>query len=829
MLYSHEWLRAYVPHDRSPDEIAALIGRHVATIDGVRQLREDLAPIVIARVVSAARHPNSDHLWVTKVDDGSGDVLDVVCGAPNVTEGALYPFARVGTIMPTGNKGGILIERRKIRGELSSGMLCSAKELGLGEDHEGIFALDVDVPTGTPLLEAMPIGDVCLEADVLANRPDLLSHRGMARELAALLDTPLLGLEEVAGRETHGAGRETEGAGLHMASIAAPVAHSSSASSGGVTIRLEDPDGCPRYMAVVVRGLKVGPSPDWLVRRLDAIGVRSISNVVDVTNYMLHGAGQPMHAFDAGRIAGNTIVIRRARSGERLVTLDGVDRALDPTMTVIADAERATAIAGVIGGRDSEVTDTTTDIVLEVAYFTPRNVRATRKALHLTTDASYRFERGIDPAATNDALRAAAQLLVAVAGGTVDGAPIDVGGTVPRPAAIEARTARIERLLGDQVDTGDIARLLRGVGFDVVTHGEDGVTATPPAWRHDVSRDADLLEEVARLRGYDVLSDDLSPSRPGTVPDHPYHVLGRQVREALVAHGLLEVRPLPFVRGDDSTHSRVQNPLADDEPHLRRSLLETLSRRAEYNLTRMQGDVRLFEIGSAFEPRPAGLPHETLRAAALVMGASRPPHFTEPQPRRFDAWDAKALGSRLATLIHGDGAKLEPAGGPAALWRVMLGEREVGHVRPLELDRPVWAAPAFGVEIVIGAIENTAVAAPGTHAHHDLPAVIAPGHRQYRLLPTMPAAEFDVALLVPADRTAAEVEKVIRASAGELLESLLLFDEFRGGDIPEGYRSVGWRLTFRDPVRTLRDKEVEGRRNKILQTLERELGIRPRA
>ncbi len=822
MLYSHDWLRAFVPHDRPAGEIAAIIGRHVATIDDVRQLREDLAPIVVARVITAGRHPNSDHLWLTKVDDGSGELLNVVCGAPNVTEGALYPFARVGTVMPTGNKGGILIERRKIRGELSNGMLCSAKELGLGEEHDGILALDVDVPTGTPLLSALPIGDVCFDADVLANRPDLLSHRGMARELASLLDVPLLGLDEVVRRET------ATTAAQAATSIPPAIRHAREASAGGITVRLEDPEGSPRYLAAVVRGLKVGPSPDWLVRRLAAVGLRPISNVVDVTNYMLYGVGQPMHAFDAHRLRGGAVIVRRARDGERLTTLDGVERVLNASMTVIADGEGAAAIAGVMGGRDSEVTDSTTDVLLEVAYFAPRSVRATRRTLGLTTDASYRFERGIDPVASEEALRAAVQLLITVAGGAIDGAPVDIGGAPASATPILVRTERVERLLGDQVGTSDMARLLRGVGFTVDVRADDVLDVTPPSWRHDVSRDADLLEEVARLRGYDVLPDTLSPFRAGTVPDHPFHTLGRRVRDELVAAGLYEVKPLPFVAGDERTHNRVRNPLAEDEPFLRRSILETLARRAEYNLSRMQGDVRLFEIGSVFERTDSGLPRERMSVGAVLMGASRPPHFTDPQPRPYDAWDVKALGAHVAGLIHGEGATLQPGDDPNELWSVTVGTQKVGTIRRLELDRPVWAAAAFGIELTFGEMENADVAPRGRHAHDAGYAAAQPSHRTYHPIPSMPAAEFDLALLLPPDLAAADVERVIRSSAGDLLESLMLFDEFRGPGIPEGYRSVGWRLTFRDPVRTLRDKEVEGRRNKILQTLERELGIRPR-
>jgi phenylalanyl-tRNA synthetase beta chain len=340
----------------------------------------------------------------------------------------------------------------------------------------------------------------------------------------------------------------------------------------------------------------------------------------------------------------------------------------------------------------------------------------------------------------------------------------------------------------------------------------------------------DLVEEIARLRGYDVLSDAVSPFRPGTVPDHHIHVTSRRVRDALVGDGLAEVRPLPFVRGDDETHVRVANPLAEDEPHFRRSLLETLARRAEYNLSRMQGDVRLFEIGSAFTPRPDGLPLEAVRVGALIMGRRRPPHFTEPEPPRFDVWDAKALGARLAELAFpSETATLEPTeDGRSWVILVGTGRRRVGRAGPVALDRPAWAAEAFGVELTIDPMPNGFVAPRGAHAHEARP---EPRHRppvRYRPLPTTPAAEFDLALLVPDGMAAADVERVLRAAGGELLERVSLFDEYRGEGLPGGVRSLAWRLTFRDPVRTLRDKEIEGRRQKILRSLESELGVRPR-
>ena len=812
MLISHEWLRAIVPHGRSVEEIRDLLSAHVATVDRTERLRQDLADVVVGKVVQAGRHPNADTLWVTKVDDGSGELLDVVCGAPVVTVGTLYPFARAGTTLP----GGVKLEKRKIRGETSNGMLCSARELGLGADHSGIMALDINVAPGTPFLEAVDVADVRLDVDVLPNRPDLLSHFGIAREIAALTNAA--------------AGLPEELRDLPGLPLLAPVRGEREATNGGVTIRVEDAEGCPLYMGVVIRGVRVGPSPDWLVRRLEAIGLRSISNVVDATNYMLHGYGQPMHAFDLNKLADHTIVVRRARAGEKLATLDGVERALDERMTMIADAKVSVAVGGVMGGRDSEVTDSTTDLLLEVANFDPSRIRVTRRALGLSTDASYRFERGVDGMAVVPLLELAAGLIVKIAGGEVDGAPVFVGREPARQAAVDLRPARAERLLGDGVPADEMVRLLGSVGFSVQASADGHLRVNPPSWRRDVWRDVDLVEEIARLRGYGVLSDVVSPFRPGTVPDHHVHVTARRVRDALVGEGLYEIRPLPFVRGDDETHVRVANPLAEDEPHLRRSLLETLSRRAEYNLTRMQGDVRLFEIGSTFTLRPEGLPLEAIRVGAVIMGRRRPPHFTEPDPPVFDAWDIKALAARIAELAFpAETAVLEPADDGRS-WVILVGHarRRVGRAGPVSLDRPAWAAEAFGVELTLDPMPNGIVAPRGAHAHDVKPEPRLARRVTYRPLPTTPAADVDIALLVPDGTAAADVERVLRNSGGELLERVELFDEYRGEGLPEGVRSLAWRLTFRDPVRTLRDKEIEGRRLKILRSLESELGVRPR-
>jgi len=816
MNASVEWLNTFLSGTHSATELRDLITAHTATVDEMIALRADLAPIVVARVVEEGLHPDSDHLHVTRVDMGSGELLDVVCGAPNVQAGKLYPFAPTGTVMPNGLK----IEKRKIRGQTSNGMLCSARELGLGQEHDGILELDLDVAPGTPFLKAMAVGDTQLVIDVLPNRPDLLSHFGVAREIAAVTGDALA-LPDI---------------GTQGIEIPEPKRFRRAGNAGGVVLHLEDATLASRYMGVVIRGIKVGPSPQWLVDRLAAVGSRSINNVVDATNYVLHELGQPTHAFDMGKLdldtklPQKTVVVRSAKVEETLVTLDGVVRKLDPAMTVIADSVKPIAIAGVMGGRETEVTGETTDIFLEVASFDPPRTRRTRRLAGLSTDASYRFERGVDPTLAPRALERLASLIISLAGGEVAAPPVDLyaGDALPEPLVL--RTQRIVQLLGIQLPADRIAGLLRTVGCQAdVDDGGTVVHVVAPPWRRDLVREVDLAEEVARLHGYDRFPSEIRPYRPGTSLDAPLWGVAHRLRDALGGAGLLEARPTPFVAGAEG-HVRVLNPLAENEAYLRRTVLETLERRAEANLAHMEGNIRLYEIGSVFRPGDGDLPDESVNVGLVVMGDRTPTHFTDPKPASYDAWDAKWLAELVAhTAFPSATVALEPADADSGtLWRIVVGGEARGTVQQLVLDAPVWAAPAFGVELMLGAMSNSDVAPPGEHAHGGRSASAPRQTPRYRPLPTTPASVFDLALLVPDGVSAADVDRAIRSAAGDLLEHLDVFDLYEGEGVDAGHRSVAWRLTLRHPERTLRDKEIEGRRAKILSALQHELNVRQR-
>ena len=810
MDISYRWLQSLVPGlDLPPEALAERLAMCGAPADAVIALGEPLRDIRIARVIEARRHPNADRLSLCRVDAGTGELLNVVCGAPNVRGGATYPFAPAGATLP----GGMVIKRAKIRGEESNGMLCSARELGLGRDHEGILELHGDFTPGDSFIEAVGLDDWRFVLDITANRPDLLSHIGVAREIAPAGDAGVV-LPPVAAT---GDGRAEA-----LAQFRAARVHrvSDAGEAEGIRISIEDAEKCPRYIGVVIRGVTVGPAPEWLATRLRAIGQRPINNIVDATNFVLHELGQPLHAFDLARLRGSEIRVRRAAPGESMVTLDGEKRDLAPDMLVIADAERPVAVAGVMGGQESEVADDTRDVLLECALFDPRSIRRTRRALGLCTDASYRYERGVDPEGMERAARRAVELILATAGGRAEPVLLDVN---PRPfeaPVAPLRPARAQHVLGVALGADLLVSLLQPLGFRALAADGDALRFRVPGWRaYDVTREADLIEEVARRYGYDRFPEELRPFRPSAVPDHPVAILEDRLRSLLVGRGLLESRTMGLASEAEGDVA-LTNPLSSAESRLRRALLPGLVHRVEYNLARGNRDVRLFEIGTVFAPgEPGGQPLEETRLALAFTGARYAPHWSAA-PEPCDIWDLKGLLADLVALLFPAAGVLQPGTQdpllvPALGFHVPADDGSAwvaqgGQVAPGRVDAPAWAGPIWGMELRLAGAE------------------LAPGARGYRVVPTQPAIEWDLALLIADAVPAARVEALIVDAAGASLERVAPFDLYRGPGIAEGTRSIAYRLRFRAPDRTLTDAEVERAVERVLRRLKEELGVERR-
>ncbi len=806
MIVSRRWLEALLDRPLDPRDVADRLTLHVAAVDAVVPLHQDLGDVLIARVLEVKKHPDADRLSLCLVDRGGGSAgegepVEVVCGAPNVQAGKIYPYAPVGAVLP----GGVKLERKKIRGVESNGMLCSAKELGLGADHTGILELDTTAAPGTRFIDAMGIGDHQIVIDVPANRPDLLCHKGVARELGASLGAPVKLPPIPSAKPLSVSPPATDRESFRVRQSARGVVDS-------VEVRLEDPEGAPRYMIGVIRGVRVGPSPAWLADRLTAVGQRPINNVVDATNYILFELNQPLHAFDLAKLRGPAIVVRRARPGEKIVTLDGVTRTLTADMTAICDAEHPTIVAGVMGSAESEVSADTRDLVLECAYFQPTRIRRTRRALELSSESSYRFERGIDMLGMPDALRRAIELIIAVAGGEVRAPALDLWPQPQQERTIFLRPERVSRLLGVAIERPEVERLLTAVGFFVAPK-DARLAVQVPGWRPDVTREVDLIEEVARSKGYDAFPDELRPYRPGTVPDAPDERARARIREQLVRAGLLEARTLPLGPPDGPDAVPILNPLSAEEAHLRRRLVPGLVRRIEYNWANRNRDIRLFEVGTVFRKGTGaggGGPEEWTSVAGVLTGARRPPHWSDgAKLPDMDIWDLK-YHFELAVAVADPSCDVRPTTGGAVGWEAVQrgGGGVVGWAGPLQADAPVWAAPLFGFEVRLAA-------AP-------------PDLLVYRPLPLQPPVERDLALVLPPGVTAAQVSDVLRRTVGPLLERLAVFDEYRGPGIPAGHRSVAWHSTFRDPERTLRERDVDALLARGLEALEGELGVRRR-
>ena len=798
MKASYRWLRDIVPGlDLDPEAVAEHLALRGAPVEEMISPGRLLGDVVVGKVLEAGPHPNADRLSLCTVEGGAGPV-QVVCGAPNVRAGAWYPFAPVGATLP----GDFKIRKAKIRGEVSEGMLCSAKELGLGTDHSGILEIHGDFEAGQSFVDALGLDDVTLDVEITANRGDLLSHVGLARELASAGD-----------------GRVELGAlpGIPENDLES-VRGSPKVTVGDVSVEIQDPERCPRYLGAVIRGVEVGPSPEWLQRRLRGAGARPINNVVDATNYVMLELGQPLHAFDLAKLEGSAVVVRTARADEEaFVTLDDEERRLRPDMLMICDAERPVAIAGIMGGLHSEVDDGTTDVLLECAWFDPGSIRATRRALLMSTDASYRFERGIDPEAMDQALRRSAHLIASIAGGEIQEPVLDCASRTHEPAVVPVRLSRVEHLLGIPFDASRVEELLTPLGFALEGREDDTLRFRIPGFRAlDVTREVDLIEEIARTHGFDAFPSDLGPYRPNTVPDHPLFALEERLRDALVARGLFEAQTPAFVPAGEG-EVEVANPLATTEPFIRSSVLPSILRRVGYNLARGNRDVRLFELGTSFRKAgPGEAPLERPHLALAVTGRRRPVHWSyEEEP--LDAWDLKGLVQEVVRIAWGVTAEVrvdEQGGDPfeaGSGFVVTDGDDHVlgraGRVRDDVVDAPAWAGDVWGFEVEIPSEPEP------------------PATRTFVPLPQFPAVERDLALLVPHGVPAEEVLRTLKGSGGQHLEEASVFDLYEGEGVPAGTRSIAYRLRFRDRERTLTDQQVDRAVDAVREALSEGLGV----
>lgn len=839
MKVTLNWLKQYVDFNWSPEELTERLTMLGLEVEGVQKLAGDFEGIVVAQILTKDKVPGSDKLSVCKVNDGRGE-RTIICGAQNHLPGHKVPLILPNFALPLkpGEPEPFVIKERKVFGITSQGMMCSPQELGLPDDVDGLLILPEDAPVGKPFAEYLGRAgsDVIYDLEVTPNRPDLNSVIGIAREIAALTGNPLKVPEvSVASGPTSVAGAA---AGTTVDSY--------------VAVRVEEPELCPRYTARVVTGVKIGPSPDWLRTTLEKVGIRSINNVVDVSNYVMLEIGQPLHTFDyhligKGANGKPTIVVRRAAEGEKFKTLDGQERALTAENLLIADEQRGIALAGVMGGLNTEINDATKDVLIESAYFKPTNIRRTSKALGLRSESSYRFERGCDIGIADWASRRCAQLILETAGGQLVPGAIDVCSVEIKPREITLRHRKTSELLGVGVPVAEQVRHLESLGLQRKPTG--GVARVPfveasidtttllkkeviasaadsdsifliPTWRVDLKGEVDLIEEIARLHGVDRI-----PSTPprGAIGTHPFDAVYDQIAEArrlLTGLGLNEAQGQTLVarsavRGvPDEQVVALTNPLSADMDTLRPSLLPGLLDALRHNVSRKTSDLALFEIGRIFLQAGGRMREE--RRVAVALTGRRHPNFWSGSDRdaKFDAYDLKGLVEDFLD---------------------QFGVRGLGFTRRPESTALFLesATVALGGKLVLGELGQLL---PALAKKHDLrdPVFVAElnldqllarrnPNKTFKLLPHFPGVRRDVAMLVAEDITHDAVLEVVRRVKPANLEHVELFDVFRGQGVPVGQKSMAYAFTYRAGDRTLTDAEVNATQEQLVVELKRRL------
>ena len=759
----------------------------------------EIQQVFVGKILSIDPHPDADKLVVCKTDIGGAQPLQIVCGAKNMRPGDKVPTVVVGGELP----GGFKIAARKMRGVESQGMMCSARELGLGEEHDGLLILDPLLRVGQDAKQALGLDDVILEVEITPNRGDWASMVGMAHELAAAYGKPLR-VPELSVRES----------GTSVETLA--------------SVTVEAPELCPRYIARVVTNVKVGPSPSWLVKRLAAAGQRSINNIVDVTNYVMLETGQPLHAFDLDKLSGKRIVVRRARAGETIKTIDQETRKLDPEMLAIADADAPVAVAGVMGGFDSEVSERTVSVFVESAYFHPASVRKTSRALNLISESSQRFQRGVDPVTTLQAAHRACQLIVAVAGGEVAAGVLDF---YPKPLPqneISLRYARTNALLGTSVPPEEQRAILLSLGFEEVSRNAGGLKVRVPTWRHDCSLEADLIEEIARLCGYDRIPRALPRVRHTEDVLAPHYAPVRALRHYLVGIGLTETIPWTFSSPSDAAKAGldgsaaemvpVANPLTENHSTMRGSLIPSLLNTSASNIRKSQRNVAIFEIGPVYHPAKNGeLPEQELRVGIALSGLADEQHWSRT-PRQVDFYDIKGYAEEV--LAYFGARKIEFIESTYATFvnhqqaEILIDKRPLGRLGCVDdavLRRYDVEQPIYLFELELGPLLALTKEAP-----------------QFTEIPAFPPSLRDLALVVDRAVPAGALRDAAQRAGGKLLHRVDLFDIYTGEQVPAGKKSVALNLVFQSDERTLTDQDTQKAVDKILRALEQQHGAQLR-
>lgn len=804
MLASLEWLKQYVDINISTTELCDKITRVGLEVDSVTQLGKGLEGVITGKVMEISRHPDSDHLWVCMMDYGQGgEPVQILTGAQNVRQYDVVPVAVVGSVLPPSgrNPEGMKLKKAKMRGLDSFGMLCSADELGidskllLPEQRNGIFILPPDTPIGVDIKTVLGLDDTVIDIDLTSNRADCFSILGLAREISAITGCPLkmpaLDVQEAAGGQ------------------AADYVH----------IKIAAPELCSRFSTRVLKDIKIAPSPEWMQNRLRACGVRPISNVVDVTNYVMLELGQPMHAYDADKVAGRTLIVRRAEEGEKLVTLDDKERILNPSMIIIGDAEKAAGLGGVMGGLLTEVTDATKNVILEAASFHGPSIRRTSRALGLRSEASGRFERGVDTILTHNALNRAAHLLEQMGAcetfsGIVEAYPEEV-----KPAVITTTPAKINGRIGFVISREEIVAILQKLGFGVEEKGEE-LLVTAPSWRRDIECDADISEEIARMHGYDYIESHqpeltITQGRQSVLDD-----VKDAVQDYMAAAGLNEMMTYSFIKAaafdkmllpaDDSRRSCIEllNPITDAFSVMRTTMIPSALQTASFNLRNHNDSVALFEVGRIFLPKALPLsedPEERPVLAAVISGKREPLNWCVSK-ENVDFYDMKGLVEGLLAALQVRGYTLERSAAPylhpGKSCDIVLNGQIIGsfgEVHPVvqegfELDQTVYV-----LEMDIKPLVDSATAVP-----------------KYQHLPKYPAMSRDIAVVVPLEVSNEEIEAVIRANAGELLRAVRVFDIYTGKQVAAGCKSMAFNLTYQADDRTLTDAEVDDSMKRVI-------------